>query len=127
MRATNGIPLRCSLLLPVGTVNCVDSLKGYYVPRVRLIKEQALDTITFKEATNTEHGPAATPLPENLNTTKDARLATLAYKFQTAFGNGYALEPVYGALPSLAANSPLATNTRSHSSTNCGYSALHSL
>jgi hypothetical protein len=25
---TNGIPLGCSLLLPVGTVNCVATLKG---------------------------------------------------------------------------------------------------
>lgn len=62
-------------------------ISGYYVPRVRLIKEQALATIA-------EHGPAATPDPENLNTTKDARLAMLAYKFQTAFGNGYPLDPV---------------------------------
>jgi hypothetical protein len=28
MRATNGIPLGCLLLLPVGTVNCVQTLKG---------------------------------------------------------------------------------------------------
>jgi hypothetical protein len=28
MRATNAIPLGCSLLLPVGTVNCVQTLKA---------------------------------------------------------------------------------------------------
>jgi chorismate synthase len=28
MRVTNGIPLGCSLLLPVGTVNCVETLKA---------------------------------------------------------------------------------------------------
>jgi serine/threonine protein kinase len=27
MRVTNGIPLGCPLLLPVGTVNCVETLK----------------------------------------------------------------------------------------------------
>jgi hypothetical protein len=31
MRATNVIPLGCSLLLPVGTVNCVQTLKGVVV------------------------------------------------------------------------------------------------
>jgi hypothetical protein len=30
-RATNGIPLGCPLLLPVGTVNCVQTLKGVFL------------------------------------------------------------------------------------------------
>jgi hypothetical protein len=34
MRVTNGIPLGCSLLLPVGTVNCVQTRKGSMISAV---------------------------------------------------------------------------------------------
>jgi hypothetical protein len=35
MRVTNGIPLGCSLLLPVHTINCVQTLKDRQVCRAR--------------------------------------------------------------------------------------------
>jgi hypothetical protein len=37
MRVTNGIPLRCSLVLPVDTANCVQTLKAHRVVGERTV------------------------------------------------------------------------------------------
>ena len=58
-------------------------ISGYYVPRVRLYKQQALAAIAA-------HGPATTMAPMKLQ----AGLVKLAFEFQTAFGNGFPVEPV---------------------------------
>ena len=55
-------------------------ISGYYAPRVRLVTRHKLAAVA-------ENGSAAPP-------DTDPALVKLAYEFQTAFGNGYALEPV---------------------------------
>jgi hypothetical protein len=50
MRVTNGIPLGCPLLLPVRSVNCVQTLKvltgGEVIERVRLTMNFAATLMT---------------------------------------------------------------------------------
>jgi hypothetical protein len=45
MRATNGIPLGISLLLPVDTVNCVATLKAQASRSIGLVAQQVAEVV----------------------------------------------------------------------------------
>jgi hypothetical protein len=60
MRVTNCIPLGCSLLLPVGTVNYVETLKAIKGPdRVSIVPGDGRKSFKTKDRANKKTAPAA--------------------------------------------------------------------
>jgi alpha-N-acetylglucosaminidase len=69
-------------------------ISGYYAPRVRLYMQHSLAAIAEHKSAANSGAPAVTPTTHADAASLNPALITLAYEFQTAFGNGYPMEPV---------------------------------
>jgi hypothetical protein len=73
-------------------------ISGYYAPRVRLYMQHSLAAIAEHRSAAKSATPVVTPTTRSDSHPDPASLkpalVTLAYEFQTAFGNEYPVEPV---------------------------------